>query len=273
MPGTVIWPEDPRIGPHLRISGIGIHDQMPRMIVDRPQGTMDYLFMHFHSPSRVYLQGKMQDLAAHTLVVWSPGQRHTFGHPDRSWSHSWLHCDGPAVHEALATVDLPFDRPLLFQDAYLVERWLLPILDELARCVRPDAIILESLITIWVRELHRSIEGGPGLLPQRLRDVLRLMEGDLKHAWTLTDLARAANLSVSRFSSEFRQHLGGSPMDFLLRLRLRRAVHELRNQELSISEIAERVGFRDAFYFSRQFKRHHGSSPRHYRQRALALLA
>ncbi len=269
MSGAVIWPEEPRVSSRLRIHGVGIHDQMPRMIVDRPRGTADHLFMHFHTPAQAWLGGAMAVLPAHTLVVWSPGQRHTFGHAQEPWTHSWMHCSGPAVQEALAGARIPFDRPLALADAYLVERWLTPVADELTRTVHPDGIILESLVAIWVREIDRAIGGASGLLPERLRIVLRLMDSDLRHPWTLAELARAAHLSVSRFSVEFRRHLGGPPMDHLLRLRLRHALHELRNQELSIAEVAERVGFRDAFYFSRQFKLHHGSSPLRYRKRLL----
>jgi AraC-like DNA-binding protein len=174
------------------------------------------------------------------------------------------------VHAALEGTGIPYDQHLQFQDAYLVERWITPLLDELARSRQPDGIILESLLAILVREIQRSMAGDPGFLPERLRAVLRAMEGDLRRPWTLAELARLAHLSVSRFSAEFRQHLDRPPMDYLLRLRLRHALHELRNRELSIAEVADRVGFRDAFYFTRQFKRHHGDSPLRYRQRILA---
>lgn len=49
-------------------------------------------------------------------------------------------------------------------------------------------------------------------------------------------------------------------------LRLKKSLLLLVNPELSISDVADRVGFSDSNYFYRQFKRHYGLPPQKYRK-------
>jgi len=55
-------------------------------------------------------------------------------------------------------------------------------------------------------------------------------------------------------------------MDYFIRLRLHRACQLLDTTELSIAQIAARVGYDDSFYFSRHFKAVHGMTPSQYRK-------
>jgi AraC-like DNA-binding protein len=274
MGSSVLWLRGPTgaISKRLHITGVGYHDEMVPQMVDRPAGTDDHLFMHFHTPVQVFFDGAVRPFPAHTFFLWQPHHRHTFGHPQRPWKHSWIHCHGQAIVVGLTAARIPLNRPLAFKDAYLIERHLKPIHDELKQSVVPDAVILESYLAIWMREIDR--ESNPAAhepkMPERLLRTLRFVETHFAEPLTLADLAGQAHLSVSRFSAEFRQHMRASPMEYLLQLRLRQAIHFLRDRNLSVAEVAERTGFNDPFYFSRQFRRHHGHSPLQYRKRSLS---
>ncbi|HYE04482.1 MAG TPA: AraC family transcriptional regulator [Planctomycetota bacterium] len=271
MRGRVLWPGDDarRISPGLTISGIGVRDAMPPCLVDRRAGTADWLFMHFATPVVVWHDGAMRPFPAHTFFLWSPGNRHSFGNTRRAWSHDWMHGSGEVVERAVRAAGLPLNQPLSFTDAYAVDPHLEGIYGELTRYVPPDGVIVESLVRIWVRSLDRAANPARHKLqpPQRILDALRAIEARIGERITLGDLARAARLSVSRFSAEFGAHVGASPIDYVLQLRLRHATHLLRDHNLSIGEVATRVGFADQFYFSRQFRRRYGVSPMQYRRR------
>jgi len=86
-------------------------------------------------------------------------------------------------------------------------------------------------------------------------------DDDLK----LEDLANRAGMSVSTLLRRFRTATGSSPVEFLLKLRLERAREILSTSDRRITDIAFNCGFRDSNYFTRQFKRHTGLSPRAYR--------
>ena len=80
------------------------------------------------------------------------------------------------------------------------------------------------------------------------------------------ELAARTAMSERTFLRRFREATGVSPVDYLLRARIRRAMELLdrRAAKLSISEIASRCGFEDSNYFTRQFRRRTGKSPGEY---------
>ncbi len=79
------------------------------------------------------------------------------------------------------------------------------------------------------------------------------------------ELAAAANLSASRFLAIFRSLTGTSPGRYFEQGRIRRSCILLRSSRLTINEIADRLGYADAFHFSRHFKAAMGVSPSAYR--------
>lgn len=96
---------------------------------------------------------------------------------------------------------------------------------------------------------------------ETIRQLLREMEENSAHPWTLGELADKTHLSVSRFSALFVQVVGTSPMDYLIQLRLSRAVHLLETTDRKIIEIATECGFRNLSNFNRLFKAHIGRLP------------
>lgn len=98
-----------------------------------------------------------------------------------------------------------------------------------------------------------------------LEPVLDFLRRTFDRDLTLADLANRAGMSVSTLLRRFRTATGTSPVEFLLRLRLDRAREILSTTDRRITEIAFDCGFQDSNYFTRQFKRHTGKSPRAYR--------
>jgi AraC family transcriptional regulator of arabinose operon len=83
---------------------------------------------------------------------------------------------------------------------------------------------------------------------------------------TIADLARAVNLSQSRFAHVFREQMGTSPLRYLRQRRLARARLLLESTFLSVKEVMALVGFNDPSHFSRDFRRAYGAAPRTWRK-------
>lgn len=83
---------------------------------------------------------------------------------------------------------------------------------------------------------------------------------------TVQDMARRANLSVSRFRAVFKQQFGMPPHRYLLELRIRHAKELLRNTGYSAERIAEYCGFADVHHFSKAFKQAVRVSPGIFRK-------
>lgn len=101
---------------------------------------------------------------------------------------------------------------------------------------------------------------------ERISAVREHLRENLAGAHRLDELAAAAGLSVPHFCSLFRRQTGYAPIDFLIRQRIQRACTLLDTTDGSVASIAADVGYEDAYYFTRCFRRIVGCPPRVYRK-------
>jgi len=101
----------------------------------------------------------------------------------------------------------------------------------------------------------------------RLVPVLTHIRKNLADEIQVGDLARIAHVSIPRFHKIFREGVGASPQQYVVRTRMRNAQELLLSTELSIGAIAARIGQHDPLYFSRTFKKCYGVSPKQYREK------
>ena len=99
----------------------------------------------------------------------------------------------------------------------------------------------------------------------QLGRVLRFMEENAVKPMSVEELSRHARMSESGFRHQFKLATGLSPIDYLIRLRCRRAMLDMFSSDHSISEIALGSGFSDSNYFARKFRAVTGHTPREFR--------
>lgn len=131
--------------------------------------------------------------------------------------------------------------------------------------------MLSRLVEMLLVEALRSgtaVTAPPGLLrglgDERLAVALKQMHAHVERSWTMAQLAKEAALSRSAFFDRFTRAVGVAPMEYLLAWRMEIAKDLLRRDELSVSEIAERVGYGSTSAFSIAFSRQVGRAPSRY---------
>lgn len=97
----------------------------------------------------------------------------------------------------------------------------------------------------------------------------RFIEEHLSDKISVDDIARSVYLSSGYLSRAFRVQCGESLMDYVIRLRMRRAAALIAKGQHSIAQIALLSGYQDQAYFHRSFKKYMGCTVREYRARAL----
>lgn len=83
----------------------------------------------------------------------------------------------------------------------------------------------------------------------------------------IDNIADAMGMSRSVLYTKIKQQLGMTPIDFVRHVRIMRACELLKNTDESLTSVAYAVGFSDAKYFSKVFKRETGIVPTEYRER------
>ena len=89
-----------------------------------------------------------------------------------------------------------------------------------------------------------------------------------EHDWHVAELARNVGMSRSPFAARFSALVGMPPVAYLSRWRHHLSTRLLQDNQLTVSAIAERVGYESEAAFSKAFKRRFGASPGVYRRRA-----
>lgn len=82
--------------------------------------------------------------------------------------------------------------------------------------------------------------------------------------YTISEIARECAVSDSGLRRQFKETYGVSPMEYKTKIKIERAKYLLDSSSMSITQIAEILGFFDAAYFSKIFKKHTGYSPSQY---------
>lgn len=98
-----------------------------------------------------------------------------------------------------------------------------------------------------------------------LEKIHSLMVAHAEEQLNLDSLAAAANLSKYHFINKYKALTGTTPINHFINIKIERACHLLDTSQKSISEIAYILGYEDAYYFSRIFKKVMGLPPRQYR--------
>jgi AraC-like DNA-binding protein len=215
------------------------------------------------------VEGETLPVRPGDLMILRAGQRHAYSADAADpWSILWVHYTG-----RLAT-----DYNALFpaQAAVLhvgVQTRLVNAFEQLLslrgagfavlRFVQGACLLKALLADFACAASLRSSRAGKQL---DLEKLTRHMRENLGAELDLDALAATANLSKFHFSRRFRQHTGHAPIQFFIQMKMQRACELLDSTDQPIKAIAGAVGYQDAFYFSRIFKRTIGVSPQAYRQ-------
>ena len=139
-----------------------------------------------------------------------------------------------------------------------------------------------SLIRGIYREMQRRLPeyeimiidvggGDERTMRSNIADVKNYMDEHYAEDIRLDQLASIAALSKFHLIREFKAEVGSSPMDYLLGRRITESKNLLAGTELSVSDIAEAVGFSSGSYFSQRFKLTVGMTPLAFRQNSHGL--
>ena len=141
-----------------------------------------------------------------------------------------------------------------------------------------------AAVDYWLREYNRAWLTSKGslkakaaflmlfdeLLQRNAKDAVNPHVEKMKHHLTepfsLDRIARHVHLHPVYCESLFREYVHCTPAQYQTQLRMAQAAALLAHEDFSISHIAEQLGYEDASYFSRVFKKSQGISPGAYRR-------
>ncbi|NJR71164.1 MAG: helix-turn-helix transcriptional regulator [Synechococcales cyanobacterium CRU_2_2] len=105
-----------------------------------------------------------------------------------------------------------------------------------------------------------------GLSQLQLERVIDYMKANLTQDLSILDLATLTSMSESHFSRSFKQSVGIAPYQYLMQQRVERAKQLLKQQAVSISDIALDCGFANQTHLTKVFRQMTGVTPKAYQK-------
>ncbi len=128
------------------------------------------------------------------------------------------------------------------------------------------AQMIQLLITLFRMYSQQSMKGNPMIM--RMAEAVSYLESHTDQNISVQELVEITNMSVSTLNRHFHNATGFSPIEYHIQLRIEKACRLIRSTSLSMGEISDATGFSDANYFSRQFRKVMGMSPREYKKKS-----
>lgn len=235
----------------------------------------DFLLIYcIEGAGSVSLEGEQFDVVAGDILLVPQGVWHRYeASPNVPWTIYWVHFHGEQASDFVqhlqgeragrrvvlksvgvqAQVTAEFEALLAAQNSRQDLGAHLFAANQL-RQILTHIAILSPAVAVSAGRSHCDLE-----------QIHALMQAHLHEQLDLDTLAASVNLSKFHLVKRYKELTGTTPINRFLQLKIERACHLLDSTNISIKEVAYAVGYDDAYYFSRLFRKQLGVSPTHYR--------
>jgi len=127
-----------------------------------------------------------------------------------------------------------------------------------------DTILISMLQSVGNKQIKSPLKGG--LSPKICLHVCDYIQANYQRKIYLSELADLAQLSEFHFCRMFKESLAQTPQEYLTNVRIEHVKHALNYTQLTLTDIALKVGFSNQSHMGRYFKKLIGVSPREFRR-------
>jgi AraC-like DNA-binding protein len=214
--------------------------------------------------------GKTYTVEPGSMLFLLPGMRH-FYRPDyeTGWQEHWVGFNGgyftQLVEGGILSRRRVFFTPGL-RDSIL--NTFNQIIEEV-RAQRPlfqlkacSGII--ALISEMLASERRQVQ--PNYYQEIVEKTKCLMESNVYGAINVPNIAEQIGVSTSRLNEVFKTYTAMTPYQYYIHIKIHKAENILEQENISIKEVAFKLGFEDQYYFSRLFRSKTGMSPSEWKK-------
>lgn len=232
----------------------------------RPQ----YFLSYFRTDYIYEINGELVRGNEGDFMIIAPGEIVYHGPTPEAvegFRNDWMYLTGSDFGELLSKYPLPLGVPFAVKRSVYLSRTIDRIHKEKSFMLIGYKEKCDMIMTEMIIDLYRDyVNTGGGGLVDKIDFVRGEIMRDFARPHTLSDMARLSGYSESRFSALYKETYGVSPISDLINKRIEEAELLIRYGNLSLAEIAERVGFNSLYYFSKYFKKKLGKSPSEYKK-------
>lgn len=268
-----VYDSQRRSDEYLRVNSCGTEIALNRDIpTNRPLGRVDYHILYIEKGiCTIWKEGSSMDVTAGNMIIFAPDQpQHYCLRAGQNSVSSYIHFTGTGCGQLMSWFLSQQEQVFYVGKSatcnILMERMAQEMIFKSGLYEELCAAYLHQLLVLFQRKARSFLEKTEPQAETRIGSACLKMQREFHLDIPLEQYAADCCLSSSRFSHLFTQQVGQSPGAYRNALRLNQAKELLVLTDLSVKEIGELVGFKNATYFTRLFTKTAGCTPSMYRR-------
>lgn len=246
-----------------------------KLNIYRQSGVLNYLFLLLRSPTLLTLNNTCQDVMEPACILYNVRSPQIYKSLDiddnELWANDFIHFYGDDVQAFAQKIDLPFDTLILLNDESEVSNRIKEIAEEhkypgLYSDINIDLKIKSLLLDVALISKKNELDmlQMNTSVAENLKQLRLYILDNLAEKWSVAKMAEHVHLSPSYLHKIYFKLFNVSPNKDLTDKRISKSKYYLGCTDLSVKEIAEKIGFQNEYHFIRLFKKHVGITPDKY---------
>ena len=261
----------------LRINNCGYYRVHTTPVIEtpHPEGRNDYQLLYIAAgKGEFYFKGSKEPtiVTKGNMILFRPGEPQVYYYYaiDKTEVY-WVHFTGWKVEEYLERYELPHDENVFYTGVSPDYPW---IYNQMIRELQLQRVNHEDMISLYMHHIfitiNRYIKERRETKNDTINDIERAahyFKDNYNKQISIEQYAAEHLMSVNWFIHSFKSVMKMSPMQYIISLRIAMAKGYLENSTKNIAEISNEVGYENALYFSRLFRKYTGMTPTEYRKK------
>lgn len=230
--------------------------------------------LHFILDGKGYFEinGKRHTLTRGQLFVIPPNVSSYVYQADQEkpWYYAWIAFNGTQADRLMAKAG--FDETHVIRDANIPPEEFTELIYEMLKASQltianelDRAGYLYLIMALLIESNKPAPANDQHSVDNYIKHALQYIQFNYNRNINVQDIVNYVGINRSYFSYIFSQKMNASPKEYLQQFRIEKAKTLLLDTSAPIAEIALKVGYKDPFIFSKNFKKTEGISPREYR--------
>ena len=261
----------------LRINNCGYYRVHTTPVIEtpHPEGRNDYQLLYIAAgKGEFYFKGSKEPtiVTKGNMILFRPGEPQVYYYyaVDKTEVY-WVHFTGWKAEEYLERYELPHDENVFYTGVSPDYPW---IYNQMIRELQLQRVNHEDMISLYMHHIfitiNRYIKERRETKNDTINDIERAahyFKDNYNKQISIEQYAAEHLMSVNWFIHSFKSVMKMSPMQYIISLRIAMAKGYLENSTKNIAEISNEVGYENALYFSRLFRKYTGMTPTEYRKK------
>lgn len=248
----------------------GIRHSFPErdgLLIERPLGYGEYTFLHFFQSVEILVDGRVLKTKPNAVIIYGKNTPQYFK-TEEPLVHNWMHFSGDI--SSLLQASIEPDKIYYPKNPTFITS----IMYELETEFYGNRENREQMLELKFQELFLKIsravsqQNSADFQSESIKKFHLLREEiffDLSVHYSIEELSRKVGYSPSRFYNIYKEIYGTSPNNDIITARIEKAKDLLSAGNMSVCDIAQKLGYENTTHFIRQFKAKTGFSPTKYK--------